>query len=1028
MKARRQLWRAFLVLVALLAGGSIALAQALDVLDSLNQDVAPLVKRGQFNEALPLALQALQVCEDTRGRRSGETAKCLGQLGEIYLELGQYEKAEAAFKRGLKIRKKVLGPDDPLTALSIFELGKCLSVTGRNAEAEPLLQQALAMYKRAYGEKTAGTVSCLVRLGVVYRDTGDYAQAETLLKRAADVCDKLPWDEPEITRSSLLSLGTLYVKMRNFTEAEPLLLRSLKISEKTLDAGHPFIAEELDDLGYLYCEKGDYAKAESYYQRALILQEKNPGPDHPDYATTLTGLATVYYVISDYSKAEPLFRRVLNIREKAFGSNSLTAGRALTSLANTYEKMGDEADARSLDERVVDIDEKVLGPEDPETAQKINNLAMVDDNLGDHAKAEALYLRALKIQENAYGPEHPQVAFTLNNLAAAYQRAGQFDRAEPLFKRCIEIDQKNPDPNRASAVFHLDNLAYLCLDMGNWAGAKQLAMQVADERTVELGNVLSFTSEEERLAYQERANPYSVFAGLSNAPGITLAILRNKGIVLDSLIEDHQAAEASQLPEDRARIEQLNGAKRELSELQMQTPKSLREKGIESPSTEWRRLASEIDKLEGELAGKVAGMGIARRDLTVTLEQAQAALPRHSVLIEMIRYSHYLGPRQWEKRYGAAVLPATGDAKWVCLGAAEPIETNIVQYMQLVRRHDDEAELKRALNKLWQQVWAPVEAALPSDTQTAIISPDAGLNFVSFATLLTRDDKFLAQKYSLRYVASGRDLLHHAETMSNSNLVVFANPQYSANPSDGSSRPDMYLVPLPNFSANAREIESRAKKWNWPVQVFTGTAATESRVRNIQSPHILHLATHGFLLPEKIPGPSRNSFQSFITGSGGFQEQVVLRNPMLRSGIALAGAQATLDAWRRGEVPPTDSDGILTAEEASAMDLKGTYLVVLSACDTGMGGLRFGEGVLGLRRGFALAGTQNLLMTLWPVLDKSTGEFMLDFYAALHRTGNAPQALAEVQKNWLIKTRKERGLLRAVIVAGAFVISSQDAR
>lgn len=146
---------------------------------------------------------------------------------------------------------------------------------------------------------------------------------------------------------------------------------------------------------------------------------------------------------------------------------------------------------------------------------------------------------------------------------------------------------------------------------------------------------------------------------------------------------------------------------------------------------------------------------------------------------------------------------------------------------------------------------------------------------------------------------------------------------------------------------------------------------------------------------------------------------------MHRSGLALARAQTTLQAWGKGEVPPTENDGIVTAEEVGGLKLDGTWLVVLSACDTGTGEAKAGEGVMGLRRGFIQAGAQNLLMTLWPISDEVTVQIMLDFYDAAEKTKNAPQALAEVQRDWLVKLRKERGLQLAVQLAGPFIMNSQ---
>jgi CHAT domain-containing protein len=143
------------------------------------------------------------------------------------------------------------------------------------------------------------------------------------------------------------------------------------------------------------------------------------------------------------------------------------------------------------------------------------------------------------------------------------------------------------------------------------------------------------------------------------------------------------------------------------------------------------------------------------------------------------------------------------------------------------------------------------------------------------------------------------------------------------------------------------------------------------------------------------------------------------------SGSASDPAKDLGNAWKRDEVPPVENDGILTAEDVSTLDLQGTWLVTLSACDTGSGEARAGEGVMGLRRGFIQAGVQNILMTLWPISDEVTVRIMSDFYDAAHLSGNPPEALAEVQLNWLLKLRTEQGLAQAVNLAGPFIMSSQ---
>jgi CHAT domain-containing protein len=203
---------------------------------------------------------------------------------------------------------------------------------------------------------------------------------------------------------------------------------------------------------------------------------------------------------------------------------------------------------------------------------------------------------------------------------------------------------------------------------------------------------------------------------------------------------------------------------------------------------------------------------------------------------------------------------------------------------------------------------------------------------------------------------------------------------------------------------------------------FTAKEATKEALLKIHSPYILHLATHGFFAKED-PAPAQT--EALLNDRQSVTKSKFFKNPMHRSGLALAGAQTTIEAWKREEVPPVENDGILTAEDVSTLDLEGTWLVTLSACDTGSGEARAGEGVMGLRRGFIQAGAQHLLMTLWPISDELAVQIMSDFYEAAHHSGNAPEALAEVQRNWLVKLRSEKGLAQAVNLAGPFIMSSQ---
>ena len=1047
--------------------------------DNLDRRLDELLKTGKYSEAIPLAAQALHLREKELGPEHVGTALSLNNLGYLYLQIGDYAKAEPLFQGALKISEKALGPEHPGTARSLHNLAGLYRAMGNYAKAEPLFQRALKIWEKALGPEHPNTATTLNNLAAIYYEMGDYAKAEPLYQRALKIREKALGPEHPDTATTLNNLAALYVAMGNYAKAEPLYQRALEMWEKALGPEHPHTATSLNNLAKVYREVGNYAKAEPLYQRALKICEKALGPDRPDTAMSLNNLAELYREMGDFAKAEPLYQRALKIREKALGPEHPDTALSLNNLAALYGEIGDYAKAEALYQRALKIKEKTLGPEHPNTATTLNNLAELYREMGNYAKAEALYQRALKIKEKTLGPEHPNTATTLNNLAelyremgnyakaeALYQRAlkiyekalgpdhsntasalnnlaglyvstGDYAKAEPLYQRALKIKEKALGPDHPETATALRNLAYLKIDLGEAKDPIPLAEKARQVQEKYLANILSFTSERQRLEFQKTTSPYSLPGTLGLAAELGQAVLRQKGVVLDSLLEDRLLAEASSDAKQREIIEQLRAAKQELMQLILEVPKDLSEAAQKQRATDKDRRSTEVEQLEGDLARQVAGLGKARRALSITVRQVESVLPKQAVLIEFLRYSHYLGKTKFETRYGAIVISASGEPKWVPLGGADQIEKDIKLYQKSVRGKTDEATLGNVLKALEEQVWAPIEKTLPTETKTVIISPDGELSFVSFATLLTPNDRFLGEKYSISYVASGRDLLRENKASGNPTTVVFANPDFGSTAiaqATALSSPvaprslemrdlqGMWLPALPGTAAEAAALEKRTGKG---VQVFLGPNATEAELMQVSSPRVLHLATHGFFLPEVELGKQTNPLQqpSEIP-------KTKLENPMYRSGLALAGAQRTLKAWSgEGEVPPVENDGIVTAEEVGGLKLNGTWLVVLSACDTGSGEARAGEGVMGLRRGFIQAGAQNLLMTLWPIDDQLTVQIMLNFYEAADKSHNAPQALAEVQRDWLVEIRSQHGrehsLLDAVRLAGAFIMSSQ---
>jgi CHAT domain-containing protein len=288
-----------------------------------------------------------------------------------------------------------------------------------------------------------------------------------------------------------------------------------------------------------------------------------------------------------------------------------------------------------------------------------------------------------------------------------------------------------------------------------------------------------------------------------------------------------------------------------------------------------------------------------------------------------------------------------------------------------------------------------------------LISPDSQLNLIPFAALVDENNRYLVENYSITYLGSGRDLLRLQNPVaSRSNPILLANPDYSnpGNPLASANRgnntrrsSDLAQIQFGALPGTLKEAEAIAPLLSG-VQQLTGSQATENALKQVKSPRILHIATHGFFLEDvELVAPSTGLSRSLwvepdfsvtprrrVTGN---QE-----NPLLRSGLAMAG----FNIRKSG-----DEDGVLTAMEAAALNLWGTKLVVLSACETGVGDVANGEGVFGLRRAFVIAGAESQVLSLWKVDDEGTKDLMVNYYRRLLQNEGRFSALREIQLEML---------------------------
>lgn len=912
-------------------------------------------------------------------------------------------------------------------ALQLSKQGNALYKQGKYREALPLYERSLAIREKALAPQHPDTALSLNNLASVYQSMGDYAKALPLHERALAFNEKALGSQHPHTASSLSHLASVYHSMGDFAKALPLHERALAINEKALGSQHPDTATSFNELASVFRSMGNYPKALPLYERALGIREKALGPEHPNTAKSLSNLARVYRDLGDDAKALPLYRRALAIQEKALGSEHPDTALSLFNLANIYTSMGDFAKALSFQERSLAIWEKTLGPQHPYTAKAYISLASVNMAIGNKSKALQSLEKALTIQEKALGPEHPDTAISLIWLGDIHRAMGDYAKAHSFHERTLTIWEKTLGPQHPKTAHSLDLLATLSYHMGDLLSARNYATRQIAAKQRELQSILTL-DERSRLVWQRENLSYWAACVLRPEP-LAQLVLRRKGVVLDSLLEDRALAISAQHdPEGRAKLDQIAALRSQLAKFAFE----------ENRSQEASRLQEQIGLLQRSLSSRASLGGRVRQSAEITLDAILPALSNGAVLVDFIRFRDPKLKGHAAVCYGAVVTGADGSPAFVRIDGAVEIDRAIVA-LRAALAQGQEADVETHTRFLSEKLWQPVAQQIPEGTGQIFLCPEANLNFLSFAALLEGDGRFAAEKYSIAYLGSGRDLARPSSGQPSKTLALLANPAFdltgSAAPAKDmlamrSAEADVFgsisLPPLPGTEAEAKALQSLAKTFGWETQAALGREATESKVRNAPKPGILHLATHGFYLNSTTAAAPASDQRGMSVVEATEEKPAAPRrsgvDPMRASGVALAGAQSTLKSWSQRKAPDPQNDGILTAEEVAVLDLEGTWLVTLSACETGVGEARSGEGVFGLRRAFMIAGAENLLMTLWPVADDTTAKIMADFYQESFATGDAPGSLAKVQRDWLVKLRQDRGLLAAVREAGPFAM------
>jgi CHAT domain-containing protein/tetratricopeptide (TPR) repeat protein len=956
-------------------------------------------------QTVPLLQEAIDVARSTSGEQSVELARNLERLAASYWALGNYSMAESHLREALRIREVTSGPESAEFALALNRLGAQRKEVGAYVEAAILIQRALDIDRVVFGEEHLSTATALNNLGELSRVAGNYKAAEEWLQKALEMRQRLCKEDDPSIAASLNNLGLLYKEQGKFAAAERLLRQANSIWARAGEQERASHATAHNNLASLYWEIGDHATAANHVRQAIELDRVALGDDHPGYATDLLTLGVLGRATGQYAAVEPFVHQAISILRKSLGDEHPSVAAGLNNLAWLYRSMGNYDAARPLLREATSILQHALSEEHPTVATSFDNQALLQRAIGDHTDAEVLFRRALQIRRAVLPEDHPAIAASLKYLGETCAALLRFDEA------------------------------------------LQFMQQAATISTRLVAQVFSFGSENQRLVYLNTLRvEFDIFLSLvvqrfGGSPVVCQAafdlVLLRKGLSAEALAAQRDAILAGRYPVLRPALDRWILVRGQIARKLLAGP------GSEGPD-EYRRLLEEWNqdrvRLEMELA-QIPEMRLEQQLHTANRRAVARALPRGAALVELVRFDVFdfealpaKGEQHWRApHYLAFVLRAQqpDGAMMIDLGDAEAIDNMVVAFRSSVTggnrsprpvpaATDKDAggrlEVLRELiltsarelittmpsqtatqagSTLRQMIFDPIAKVVPDCTRL-IIAPDGDLCDVPFEALALESGRYLVDDYTLSYVTNGRDILRFGaeRTRAPSRPVVCADPDFDMALTSGA-------VPASGFAPFGRlpgtQLEGARIADRLGVEPLVQSAVLDSTLKGQMSPSVLHVATHGFFLANDSQrmDPDEALTGSFVTEDlNRFARLSRASNPLLRSGLALAGA----NTWLRGGLLPVDAeDGLLTAEDVTGLDLTDTELVVLSACETGLGEVQVGEGVFGLRRAFVLAGARTLIMSVWKVPDSQTVELMDEFYGRLLDGHPRADALRQAQ-------------------------------
>ncbi|MEE4197608.1 MAG: CHAT domain-containing tetratricopeptide repeat protein [Bacteroidales bacterium] len=833
---------------------------------------------------------------------------------------------------------------------------------------------------------------------------------------------------------NLNDAGEMLYAGNRFRSAELAFIAALVIYEDQQLIQSKEAALTTSNLGLVYHTTGRYSKAEEYTLKALLLR-RDRLKDDAGFGASLNNLAVLYKDMGKYNEAETLFKKANNWIKKANGTNSNPYAIVLNNEAMLFQTIGRYEQAERLLNEAIAIAGNHLKEKSPNYIRLYVNLAILYQLMGELDRAEQIYLQALELQEKRIGHQHPDYASLLRNLAALYQQKENFDkvenyltRARDIYKRkfgsqnaiyakttyelgafyqstqnlekaeillleSITTQEEILNEHHPDYTLTLENLAVLYWQKNKMEKASLYFHQVMDEYLYQINNYFAPMSEKEKAAFWAKIHPkflrYYAFVAevIEEKPALAAEMynfhIRTKGLLLSTTNKiKHQILTSGNHKLINTYHEWVD-TKKYLARLYTLSEEELRKENInlDSAETAANNKEKELSRMSASFAEDLIVQSTDYKTIAGFLDDEEAA-------VEIVRIPdyQYLKP-DTSVCYAALILTKKMDyPEFIVLKNGKSLEEKYIQQYQRNMQRGAKT------NSFFQIFWAPVHAHTKALSKL-YVSMDGVYNQINLNTLQDAQGEFLMDKTNVVYVPNTKSV----EKVKNSQAaqrgfaqkkaILFGNPNY-AKDLNWDLVSEMPLPELPGTKVEVEKINQILSQKQWITKTYFSNDASEQNLKAVNNPQLFHIATHGFFLPDV-----RKADEKIF----GVDPEKAKENPLLRSGLMFAGADNTIQQLGNPE-QQSSNDGILNAYEAMLLNLSNTELVVLSACETGLGEVVNGEGVYGLQRAFQVAGAKTIMMSLWQVSDEVTQKLMTRFYGYLLETNNKIEAFTKAQK------------------------------